>query len=143
MSECQTHDSDPRSGTNFQPDHDSDERGFKPRREPLTGAISSLVDGSRTASDRRLDAVAHEAYWREHFYTCPYVSPGDRWTQFGPAFRHGWRARERYPNSAWEEIEAILEREWSATTTRTLPWQTARLAARDAWDRATRPRRRP
>ena len=126
----------PRSDPRF--DDGSDPRGSDPSQdgESLAGAIGWLSADDPSPSPS-IDPLAEESYWREHFYTRPYVRPGDSWSDFGAAFRLGWQARRRYPLHEWREIEERLARLWRDRDPTAISWERARRAARDAWDHAT------
>ncbi len=102
----------------------------------MAGAIGSL-DAEPTHYQKTFDPTAEEAYWREHFYSRPYVRPGHLWSAFGPAFHLGWHARHRFALRSWADIEGDLERRWRERQGHQIPWRLAKLAARDAWDRLT------
>lgn len=77
-----------------------------------------------------------DAFWREHYRSCPYFQTGEVYDDYGPAYRYGWESRRRYPGRRFEEVETELANGWEpARGQSTLGWAKARLAARDAWER--------
>lgn len=82
---------------------------------------------------------AEDAYWEKHFRSCPYFRPGESYDDYRPAFRCGWDARVRYPGRPFEDFENELAGDWEVVRgSSPLSWHRARLAARDAWERAER-----
>lgn len=63
---------------------------------------------------------------------------------YSVAYEFGWRNRLPYdaqqvkPPVSFESVEVELKERWSkrqSSVEKQLPWETARAAARDAWDR--------
>lgn len=80
-----------------------------------------------------------DRYWASHFSDREYVSEGDDYELYRPAYRFGAAARLRHRDSRWEEIEESLEGRWDRFEDRSeLAWDRARHAARDAWHRVER-----
>jgi hypothetical protein len=104
----------------------------------VVGALAGGYAGRRIAEsiDREAMATIEDAYWREHYYTRPYYVTGTLYEEYRPAYQYGWEARTRYNRQTFEEVEPELERGWpEARGDSGLGWETARFAARDAWDR--------
>jgi hypothetical protein len=99
-------------------------------------AISSGTGGLAAGED--LDPVAEGDYWRENFRRSPY-SAAETEERYEPAYRFGWaRAGQyEYRNRGFEEVEIELQRDWESEGEEQ-PWEDAREAARDAWERARR-----
>jgi len=98
------------------------------QRASGVGLSSSLADP--------LDADAEDAYWHETFHTRPYARSEWRWEDLRPAYRFGWEACARYRGRRFDEVAAALERDWQSRTPQPmLPWEQARGAVRDAWER--------
>ena len=96
----------------------------------LEGAVVGAIAGTLWANT---SPTAEDAYWREHYTERPYAA-GANFDDYGPAFSYGVTAYRQLPSRAFEEIEQELGRGWSAARGRsTLDWNSARLAARDAW----------
>jgi hypothetical protein len=64
----------------------------------------------------------------------PYYDESIPYEQYRPAYRYGWEARAERTNCSFEDIEAELKKKWESTKSKP-PWDKARLATRDAWDR--------
>ena len=97
--------------------------------------VTETVAGRRTAG--RVDASAEERYWLENYTEQPYYDPSYSFEDYLPAYRAGWQARMRFPNSSFEELERELQREygWNRGESRLL-WEHARQAMRAAWEHA-------
>jgi hypothetical protein len=115
--------------------------------DPVTAVASVLRGAVETAGkavtdvvglDRgKVDASAEERYWLENYTEQPYYDPSYSFEDYLPAYRAGWQARMRFPNSSFEELERELQREygWNRGESRLL-WEHARQAMRAAWEHA-------
>lgn len=98
---------------------------------PITQRLPALA--------AEIDPAAEEAYWATHYAAQPYVGPGEDYSRFRAAYRHGWTARMRRPDAAWADIAQELKASWEADPANfDFPWSRARPAVRDAWDRLAR-----
>jgi hypothetical protein len=80
------------------------------------------------------------AYWSEHYASRGYVERDRPYTDYEPAYQHGWESRARLGNRPFREIETELERGWeTAKGASQLAWTQAKKAVSDAWHRAGRP----
>ena len=78
-----------------------------------------------------------ETYWRENYKNRPYAG-SQSYETFGPAYRFGYDAYERYPDKSWTDVESDLSREWGTYEHRgQSTWQQMKNAVKDAWDRMT------
>jgi hypothetical protein len=94
------------------------------------GAILGGIAGKQIAES----FTEEDIYFREHFSSRHYAAPERKYEDYQPAYRFGWEAGERFEGTHFEEIEPELQRGWT-TAKPSIPWEEARLAARDAWDR--------
>lgn len=98
------------------------------------GAIVGGLAGKGVAE--RIDPTAEDTYWRENYVGRPYVGPAASYDDYGPAYGYGLIAHSQYGGRAFDDIEVDLARDWAtARGTSSLDWDTARPAARDAWER--------
>jgi len=97
-------------------------------------AISSGIGGLAAGED--LDPVAEGDYWRENFRRSPYFA-AETEERYEPAYRFGWvRAGQyEYRNRGFEEVELELRRQWESEGS-DQPWEDARDAAYEAWQRS-------
>jgi hypothetical protein len=100
----------------------------------VAAEAAAALAGRRTA---KVDASAEERYWLENYTEQPYYDANYTFEDYLPAYRAGWQARARFPNSSFEELERELQREygWNRGESRLL-WEHARQAMRAAWEHA-------
>ena len=108
------------------------------------GAIAGGLIGKGAAE--LVNPTVEDEHWRRRFAGRPYVAPGEPYERYRAAYCYGGVAARRDPCGRWRDVEAELAAGWPAVAAAggvpDLPWATARLAARDAWDRVCRRRRR-
>lgn len=99
------------------------------------GAIVGGLVGKGVAEG--IDPTAQSAYWRETVKDRPYYDQGFNYdTDYEPAYRHGWEARDRYRDQTFEDAESDIHKEWeSGSHSSRLTWHEARPAIKDAWHR--------
>jgi hypothetical protein len=95
------------------------------------GVVGALV--GRTLSEA-VNPAEEDAYWRQNYASRPYVEEGVPYGDYQQAYEYGWATRGRYPGRRFEDAEAELRGGWEQARAK-LPWDKARLAVRDAWDR--------
>lgn len=91
--------------------------------------------------ERRFEGVFRDedSYWRANYAGRPYVTQGEPYETYRPAYELGWRERVRRWDARWEEVEDDLERQWDEFVTGAkLKWYEAKDAVRDAWHRVER-----
>lgn len=101
------------------------------------GAILGGLAGKSVAES--VDPTSEDAYWRDNHASRPYIEMGVGYDDYGPAYRFGQAAYDKYPGRRFEDVEDDLARDWgSARGQSNLDWARARNATRDAWDRVGR-----
>jgi len=111
----------------------------------IGAAVGGVVGGlmGKGVAESIHPTVEHE-YWREHYFTRPYVRKGTAYEEYGPAYQYGWEARQRYEGRRFEDVEDELGRDWPAARGKSeLNWDQARHASRDAWDRIESEKTKP
>ena len=99
----------------------------------VVGAVAGAMAGKGIAN--AVDPIAEDAYWRDNYSNRPYASGSD-YDEYGPAYGYGVEAYTRYPGRTFDEVEAELGRDWTSRRGRSsLEWDSAKHAARDAWQR--------
>jgi hypothetical protein len=99
------------------------------------GAAAGAVIGA-IAGKAKADPMVEDAYWRDNYSSRPYVQSGSTYDDYGPAYRYGADAHNRYPDRDFDDIESDLGREWgTARGNSSLQWEHAKDATRDAWTR--------
>lgn len=82
---------------------------------------------------------AEEAYWRNQHQHQNYFDSITEYDSYAPAYRFGIEAYSTYVGRDFDEIEAQLGGQWDAVRgSSRLTWETARLAARDAYERLSK-----
>lgn len=77
------------------------------------------------------------SYWRDQYKNEPYVTKGEKFEEYSPAYRTGYEGRSQYAGQRFEDVETSLERDYMNNRgDSTLGWDKARQACRAAWDRA-------
>ncbi|MEJ7928533.1 PA2169 family four-helix-bundle protein [Ramlibacter sp. AN1015] len=99
------------------------------------GVVGALVGGlAGRAAAEAVNPTEEEDYWRENYSREPYYASGRSFDDYGPAYRHGLHARQRYDD--WDTAEPYLASEWENTRGgSSLSWKDAQPASRAAWDR--------
>ncbi|WP_157268897.1 hypothetical protein [Azohydromonas aeria] len=109
----------------------------------LAGAVLGTIAGALaggTAQGSWHDNAAGAEHWRRLYGSRSYVGEGARYEDWGPAYAYGeaMYERQRGPRAWDDSVESELGHGWEAeraTTGSALPWDSARHAARDAWER--------
>lgn len=100
------------------------------------GAVAGGLMGRGGA--KALNRDDEDRYWQESYGARPYVASGSNYDDYGPAYRYGVDAHERYPNRHFDELDVDLSNNWPTSRgSSTLDWERARPASRDAWQRAS------
>ena len=100
------------------------------------GAVAGGAIGNGTA--KSVDPKNEEVYWRDAYRDRPYYDSALVYDDYRPAYEVGYRTRASLPEASFEQAERRLSQDWAmAKGESRLTWEQAKLAARDAWDRAT------
>ena len=77
------------------------------------------------------------SYWRDQFQNEPYVTKGQKFDEYAPAYRTGYEGRSQYAGQRFDDVEKDLKRDYETNRgDSTLGWDKAKQACRAAWDRA-------
>ena len=77
------------------------------------------------------------SYWRDQFQNEPYVTKGQKFDEYAPAYRTGSEGRSQYAGQRFDDVEKDLKRDYETNRDdSTLGWDKAKQACRAAWDRA-------
>jgi len=99
----------------------------------IGGVVGALV-GKGAAQE--INPTTEDVYWSENYATRDYIEKDATYDVYRPAYRHGIDAYGRYEGRKFDEIEPSLSEDWEATQgDLDLPWDKAKPAARDAYDR--------
>ncbi|MBI2771626.1 MAG: hypothetical protein HYX47_18520 [Burkholderiales bacterium] len=108
----------------------------------MTGPVGAVVGAAVgaavgvIASRRKHDPVLEDAYWRDNYSSRPYVASGAKFDDYQPAYRYGSDSYAKYPDLAFDDVEADLGRDWNSVRGKSsLEWEHAKHATRDAFHR--------
>jgi len=96
------------------------------------GGVVGALAGKGIAQE--VNPTTEDVYWSEHYKNRPYIEEDANYDTYGPAYRYGVEAYTRYEGRAFDDIEPTLSEEWKNNGA-PLPWERARPASRDAYDR--------
>jgi hypothetical protein len=100
------------------------------------GAVAGGLAGKGIAE--LIDPTAEDAYWRENYSSRPYVTSGNTYDDYGPAYRYGVSSYGKYDGRTFEQAEADLGRDWNqAKGSSRLDWERAKAATKDSWQRVS------
>ena len=100
------------------------------------GGVVGALAGKSVAQE--FNPTTEDAYWSQNYKTRSYVEKDTDYDTYRPAYRHGIEAYGKYEGRKFDEIEPQLSKDWQeARSDSTLPWDKAKPATRDAYDRLT------
>ena len=108
---------------------------------PVGAVIGAVVGGvaggyGGKAVGEWIDPTTEDAWLRDSFKSKKYVRPGDTFDTYTPAYRYGGAAEARLQSRRFEDAEADLRSGWEQDAAATqLPWDHARHAVRDSYER--------
>ena len=77
------------------------------------------------------------SYWRDQFQNEPYVTKGQKFDEYAPAYRTGYEGRSQYAGQRFDDVKNNLKRDYENNRGDSpLGWDKAKQACRAAWDRA-------
>jgi len=86
-----------------------------------------------------VNPTAEENYWRDNYQQESYYRSGTTFDDYAPAYRLGWDASSRYGDRSFEDIESVMEHDYTTLRGQSrLEWEDAKHATRAAWDRIRR-----
>ena len=98
------------------------------------GATLGGLAGKGVAEN--IDPTAEDAYWRQEYRGRPYVETDASYDNYGPAYSYGVAAFGRHDAQHFDLAEPELAQDWNAMRGGSdLPWDRARPAVKDAWER--------
>jgi hypothetical protein len=112
----------------------------------VVGAVIGSVAGGLAGKNvaEQANPTFEENDWQETYTSSPYVEEDKTYEDYQPAYRTGYEGYDRYGHSGrtYSEVETDLQRDYQANQTGSLPWEQAKHAVKDAWDRASTQLRR-
>ena len=101
------------------------------------GAIAGGLAGKGAAE--AVNPTVEDAYWRDNYKTRPYITSGQTYDTYRPAYQYGWESAGRYKGKKFDDVEPELRRNWETNPTYSrMQWDNAKGAVRDAWHRVER-----
>jgi hypothetical protein len=108
---------------------------------PVGAAVGAVIGGAIGAGAgheiaAQINPKAEDLFWRNNYQGRPYVLAGSAYEVYQPAYRYGVDTYRKTPDRDFDEIEPSLSGDWyTLRGDSTLDWDTARHAARDAYQR--------
>ena len=100
-------------------------------RERNTLHTSMLEQGALSQTEQQA------SYWRDQYRNEPYVTKGQKYEEYAPAYRTGYEGRSQYAGQRFDDVETNLRRDYENNRSNSpLGWDQAKQACRAAWDRA-------
>jgi phage tail tape-measure protein len=107
------------------------------------GVVAGAVVGGYAGKGigELIDPTTEDNWLRDNFSSRPYVSKGDKYEDFHPAYRYGALAEAKYGDAGIDLMDQQLQSDWEASKENTMPWTKAKGAVKDAYDRTVQIRR--
>ncbi|MFN8392637.1 MAG: hypothetical protein U0136_20255 [Bdellovibrionota bacterium] len=110
----------------------------------VAGAAVGGFAGAKTAERIQIDLAAEDHYWESNWKNRPYSSTVSSYSEIQPAYRAGYDLPEDVyldDNTTFETAEPTLRKTYERNSGSGLKWDSARPAAKDAFDRVIQNRR--
>jgi hypothetical protein len=88
-----------------------------------------------------IDPTTEDSWLRDNFESRPYARSGDRYEDYCPAFRYGGLAESKCGDAGLDLTDERLQAEWEASNESEMPWEQARDAVKDGYDRTVQIRK--
>jgi len=106
----------------------------------VVGAVIGSVVGGLAGKNvaEQTNPTFEEHNWQDTYNSSSYAEPDKTYDDYQPAYRIGYEGYDRYGNSGrpYSEVETDLQRDYQSNHNASLPWEKAKHAVKDAWDRA-------
>lgn len=106
----------------------------------VVGAVIGSVVGGLAGKDvaEQVNPSFEDTYWQETYTSSGYAEEDKTYEDYQPAYRTGYEGYDRYGKSGrtYSEVETDLQRDYQSNQTGNLPWEQAKRAVKDAWNRA-------
>ena len=102
----------------------------------VVGAIAGGIFGGLAGSGiaELVNPTEELQYWEQNFTTRPYVSKGDSFETYKPAYKYGYESRAANPDRNFDAVRSELQSNWQTNKTN-LDWTKAEPAIRDSYER--------
>jgi hypothetical protein len=107
------------------------------------GAAAGAVAGGYAGKGigELIDPTTEDNWLRDNFRSRPYAREGDRFEDFQPAFRYGALAEAKYGDAGIDLADEQLRKDWEASQASDMPWEKAKGAIQDAYERTVQIRK--
>ena len=108
----------------------------------IAGAVVGGLAGAKTAESISIETAAEDHYWQSEWKSRPYASSAS-YDDFAPAYRAGYDLSDDIysdTDATFESFEPELRENYESCSDAKLPWDKARPAAKDAFERVCKNR---
>ncbi len=88
-----------------------------------------------------IDPTTEDNWLRDNFQSRPYAAEGESYEDFFPAYRYGALAESKYGDAGIDLMDKQLQDDWEASKDSSMPWDKAKGAVKDAYDRTVQIRK--
>jgi hypothetical protein len=106
----------------------------------IGGAVGAIVGGlAGKAAGEAVNPTAEAEYWQSAYASEPYYNHQYTYDDYGPAYKLGYTAPQKYAGKSFDSVQSSLEHDWNVTKgTSRMEWSEAKSATRAAWHRVER-----
>jgi hypothetical protein len=107
------------------------------------GAVVGAVAGGYMGKGigELIDPTTEDTWLRDNFESRPYVRKGDTFETYHPAYHYGAEAEAQYGEHEFDVLEPDLQHDWNSRDNQPMPWERARGAVKDSYERTVELRR--
>ena len=99
-------------------------------------AVGAVVGGyAGKGVGEMIDPTTDDNWLRDNFSSRPYVQKGETFETYHPAYRYGAEAESKYGARDFGTLERDLQRGWADSKNLPMPWERARGAVKDSYER--------
>jgi hypothetical protein len=101
------------------------------------GAAAGAVAGGYVGKGigELIDPTTEDTWLQDHFASRPYVAAGETFETYRPVYRYGALAESKYGEAGIDLMDEQLQRDWEVSKDSNMPWDKAKEAVQDAYDR--------
>jgi hypothetical protein len=97
------------------------------------GAVAGGLAGKGIGE--MIDPTVDDNWLRDNFKSRPYVNEGESFETYKPAYRYGAQAEAKYGDTNFDAMDDEMATDWKRSGECDLPWDHARGAVKDGYDR--------
>ncbi len=102
----------------------------------VVGAVAGGVLGAKAGDSiaEVINPTEYTTHFKGQYKSAPYYKDGQEWSDYEPAYKHGYDTYGKYRGRDFDSVENELESEWAETRADSrLAWKDARGAVKDGW----------